>query len=88
MSYKIQSADAERESFGNLRYHIYKGDLLIAHYWHDHRGDDHGIEFVNGPRESWPVGRMTEFIEEGGPKPLTLSARAVAYLERKRVTIR
>jgi len=65
------------------RYRIYKDGRLVADYWHDHRGDEHGIEFVGGPKESWPVGRMTEFLEGGGPQPLSLSSAAVAYLSRK-----
>ncbi len=68
---------------GPYRYRIYKDGRLIAHYWHDFRGDDHGIEFIDGTKEQWPVGRMTEFIEGGGPEPLTLSNRAVAYLDMR-----
>ena len=56
---------------------------LIAHYWHDYRGDEHGIEFIDGTKESWPVGRMIDFVEGGGPKPLTLSERAVEYLKQR-----
>ncbi|TXH02529.1 MAG: hypothetical protein E6R07_15010 [Nevskiaceae bacterium] len=65
------------------RYRIYKDGCLVAHYWHDHRGDEHGIEFIGGEKEPWPVGRMTEFLEGGGPQPLSLSSGAVAYLTRK-----
>jgi hypothetical protein len=64
-------------------YRIYEGERLIARYWHDHRGDEHGIEFVNGKKEDWPVGRMIEFLEGGGPQPLALSNRAVSYLKGK-----
>jgi hypothetical protein len=84
MSFKIEQVDSARESFGNDTYRIYKDGHLIAHYWHDYRGDEHGIEFINGENELWPVGRMTDFIEGGGPKPLTLSERAVTYINRKR----
>jgi hypothetical protein len=55
----------------------------VARYWHDYRGDDHGIEFSNGESESCPIGRMIEFVDGGGPKPLTLSAKAIAYLNVK-----
>lgn len=65
------------------RYKILKDGILFARYWHDHRGDDHGIEFLNGIKESWPVGRMTDFLEGGGPQPLVLSKDAVAYLSKK-----
>jgi hypothetical protein len=83
MSFTIEPSTAKRESLGSYWYYIYKDGRLIARYWHDHRGDDHGIEFTNGTTESWPVGRMTEFIEGGGPKPLVLTEQAVAYLKRK-----
>ena len=84
MSFTIEQKKETRESFGNYRYRIYEDGRLIAHYWHDFRGDDHGIEFVNGSKELWPVGQMTEFIEGGGPQPLTLSGRAVDYLKQKK----
>jgi hypothetical protein len=83
MSFKIEQIDSAREPFGNYTYRIYKDGHLIAHYWHDYRGDEHGIEFVNGENELWPVGSMTDFIEGGGPKALTLSERAVTYLHQK-----
>ena len=83
MTYKIEQDDKKRESFGEYKYRIYQDDVLIAHYWHDYRGDDHGIDFVNGPSEKWPVGRMVDFIEGGGPEPLRLSKRAVIYTQGK-----
>src|SRR4051812_34031449 len=79
MSYRIEQDDStKRRSFGEYTYRIYDGDRLIAKYWHDHRGDEHGIEFTYGRTESWPVARMIEFIEGGGPEPLRLSERAQA----------
>ena len=83
MSYRIEPADSKRESFGDYRYRIYGSGGLIAQYWHDFRGDEHGIDFVNGISEPWPVGQMTDFIQGGGPQPLTLSERAVAYIQNK-----
>lgn len=84
MSFKIEQVDSTREPFGNYTYKIYENGHLIAHYWHDYRGDEHGIEFVDGVNELWPVSRMTDFIDGGGQNPLTLSERAVAYLNQKR----
>jgi hypothetical protein len=83
MTYRIEQDESKRESFDEYRYRIYRGDTLIAHYWHDYRGDDHGIDFVNGLSEGWPVGRMVDFIEGGGPKPLVLSKHAVIYIQNK-----
>jgi hypothetical protein len=84
VTYKVEQEALTREPFGEYWYRIYKGERLIARYWHDNRGDDHGIEFSNGGSESWPVGRMLEFLEGGGEsKPKTLSAKAVAYLDAK-----
>lgn len=82
MSYRIQRDNStERSSFGNYKYCIYADSQLVANYWHDFRGDEHGIEFVNGIRDDNMDGRMSDFVEGGGPKPLILSERAIVYLE-------
>lgn len=83
MSFELKHAESQREFFGEYCYYIYEDSRLVARYWHDYRGDDHGIEFVNGTSEAWPVGRMVDFITGGGPQPLALSGRAVAYLNKK-----
>ena len=84
MSFTIEQSKEKRESFGSYTYRIYEAGRLVAYYWHDHRGDEHGIEFTDGSKELWPVGRMVDFIQGGGPEPLTLSQRAVDYLKQKR----
>jgi hypothetical protein len=84
MSFTIEQTNENRESFGSYTYRIYEDGRLVANYWHDYRGDEHGIEFVDGSKESWPVGRMTDFIHGGGPEALTLSERAVDYLKKRR----
>lgn len=83
MTYRIEQ-NRTRDSFGNYLYRIYDGKHLVARYWHDFRGDGHGVEFVGGADESCPVGCMTDFIEGGGVEPLRLSARAIAFLDAKR----
>jgi hypothetical protein len=84
VSYRIEQDDStKRPSFGAYTYRIYEGHRLVARYWHDHRGDEHGIEFLDGRSEDWPVGRMVDFIEGGGPEPLRLSERAVVYLKER-----
>lgn len=83
MSFTIERSGGERDSFGNYKYRILENGRLVAHYWHDYRGDEHGIDFVDGRSESRPVGRMIEFVEGGGPMPLTLSEKAVAYLKNR-----
>lgn len=83
MRFTIEHEEAERQSFGHYLYRIRADGQLVARYWHDYRGGEHGIEFADGTKEPWPVGRMLDFIEGGGPQPLTLSARATAYLEQK-----
>jgi len=85
MTYRIERDDArKRRSLGEHSYRIYDGDRLVARYWHDHRGDEPGREFVAGRTEGWPVGRMTYFIEGGGAEPLRLADRADAYLSERR----
>lgn len=82
MAYRIEQEHG-RDSFGNYRYRIYKRDVLVAHYWHDYRGDEHGIEFVKGTEDHCPVGCMTDFLEGGGPEPLKLTERGVAYMDQR-----
>lgn len=86
MNFTIEYSKAKRNPSDNYTYLIYEDGHLIARYWHDFRGDEHGIEFLNGTKEAWPVGRMTDFVEGGGPQPLVLSARAVAYLKGRSTT--
>ncbi|MGJ7542286.1 hypothetical protein [Variovorax sp. LT1R16] len=81
MTYRVEQDSSLRKSFGRYEYSIFKGDRLVARYWHDYRGDEHEVELVGGSSHSWPVGRMTDFLEGGGPEPLSLSARAVTYLD-------
>ena len=83
MSYAVSQVDERREQFGLYRYEIRDGDRVVARYWHDFRGDEHGIEFIDGTTDQWPVGRITDFLNGGGPQPLTLSDRAIAYLKQK-----
>lgn len=83
MAYRIEQEHIEREPFGEYRYCIYLESDLVAKYWHDYRGDEHGIEFTEGRSEGWPVGRMVDFAECGGPVPLALSSRAQSYLREK-----
>lgn len=83
MSYSIERDNSrKREDFDEYRYRILQNGHFMASYWHDYRGDDHGLVFVDGAIESWPVGRMTDFVEGGGPQPLKLTEKAVAFLER------
>jgi hypothetical protein len=84
LTYRVEHDASPRESFGEYRYRIYRGDRLVANYWHDFRGDEHGIGFISGKSESWPVGRMVDFLEGGGPgKPTVLSKLAIAYMEER-----
>ena len=83
MTYSVRHKDEPRDGFGPYRYEILDGDRLIATYSHDYRGDDHWIEFENGPTDQWPVGKMTDVLKGGGPQPLTLSAAAIKYIKDK-----
>lgn len=83
MDLSIQHSNKPRASFEEYEYEIFCDGKLVAKYWHDYRGDEHGIRFNNGLTEEWPVGRMTDFITGGGPQPLGLSNKAIAYLKQK-----
>ena len=85
MCFRIEQDISPRAPFAAYRYRIYENDRLIARYWHDHKGDDHGITFVGRSRMDVPEGTMIEFITGGGPdEPLQLTAKAVAYLKRNK----
>lgn len=83
MGFEIEHAERQGKPFGDYRYNIFKDGRLVARYWHDYRGDDHGIEFISGESDDLPVFRMVEFLTGGGPQPLGLSERAIAYLNQK-----
>ena len=83
MSYRVERVETQREPFAAHWYRIYRDDRLPARYWHDYRGDEHGIEFLDGTSEVGPVGRMEDFLEGGGPSPLVLSRQAIAYLDQR-----
>jgi hypothetical protein len=85
MSYRIEHSKKIRESFGDYTYDIYKDGRLVAVYWHDYRGDDHGIVFLNGGEEKWPEGSVLDFLANGGgnPKSPELSEKAIGYLNEK-----
>lgn len=55
-----------REAFGEYRYTIRKNGQIVAHYWHDYLGDDHGIDFVGGKTILEPLGRVPNFMAGGG----------------------
>jgi hypothetical protein len=84
MTFSVRHAQRTREPFGAYEYEILDddGERVIARYWHDFRGDDHGIEFLDG-RKDFPTGLMTEFLSGGGPQPLTLTPWATRYLRSR-----
>ena len=73
-----------QSSFGHYEYEILDGEAMIATYWHDYRGDEHGIIFLDGRRDDGFPGRTNEFIQGGGPEPIRLSSLAIEYLDQKR----
>jgi len=79
--FTIEPDNPRRESFEEYRYRILRDGQLVAHYWHDYRGDDHGIRFLDGTSQGWPVGNLLEFIQGGGSQPVTLTRAAAAYLK-------
>lgn len=83
MRFSIRQVSARQKTFASYEYEIFDSPRLVARYWHDFRGGDHGIVFVDGRSEEWPVGRMTDVLTGGGPSPLDLTDAAVAYLEEK-----
>lgn len=83
MSYEVRQTRSSFDSYSNYEYEIFREGQLVARYWHDYRGDEHGIAFANGSREACPSGRMIDFLDGGGLRPTTLSRRAIAYLDER-----
>lgn len=83
MRFSVRQIPRDGKPFGEYEYEIFDGTQVVARYWHDFRGDEHGIEFADGRAEEWPVGRMVDFLTGGGLSPLMLTAAAIAYLERR-----
>lgn len=83
MTYTLSRVKKTRGPFGKYRYGIYENGEIIAYFWHDYRGDSNGIEFVKGISTHDPLGKMTNFLEGGGPQ-LTLSKGAIKYINENR----
>ena len=81
-NYIIKQISKDSESFGNYNYDIYLGTKLVAKYWHDFRGNDHGLYLPNVQKQYSLPCRMTEFMSGGGPNPLVLTDWAMQFLEK------
>jgi hypothetical protein len=84
MTYRIEYGKRGDSPSGGQFYYIYDDDQLIARYWHDHRGDDCGIDFVSGNSEDWPFSHLGQVLAGGGPLPLTLTNEAIVFLETRK----
>ena len=84
MPLAIRHKPGIRTSFGNYEYDILDDGAVIATYWHDYRGDEHGLLFTDGKRDDSFPGRTIEFVEGGGPEPIRLSRLAIDYISLKR----
>lgn len=92
MRFRVEQRERSTEPFSAYYYDVFQGNRLIAEYWHDYRGDDHGIRFLGrekdypfrAGREEYPLfGTPADFLEGGGPTPLELSKRAISYLKER-----
>ncbi len=82
MSFTIEQTKERRASFRNCTCRISEAGRFIAHCPHADRGDGNGIESANGSKDLFPLGQRVEFIQGGGPEPLTLSRRVVDCLKQ------
>ena len=80
MTFSIAKDMQKRNSFGNYEYSILRDGAPFAIYWHDFRGDDSGLKFSSGKEIQWPLGDVSNFLDGGGSKPITLSKRAEKLL--------
>ena len=88
--FRVVSRPRSSEPFSAYYFDIFLGDRLVAEYWHDYRGDDHGITLIGrenafpfrSPKEQYPLSiSAREFLEGGGPTPLKLTDKAVALID-------
>jgi len=84
MRYTIQHSTESRLSFGNYEYEIREFGTLIARYWHDYRGDGHGITFIGGKECGDLPGVMLDFLSGGGPEPTELTETAIDFIDKNR----
>ena len=82
--FSVRQRTRERAAGANYEYDILDGADVIARYWHDFRGDEHGLVFADGRSEDWPPGRRGDFLTGIGPFTVRLSEAALAYLARMR----
>ncbi|HEX6163498.1 MAG TPA: hypothetical protein VFZ31_09040 [Vicinamibacterales bacterium] len=80
--YTVHERPRDTKASSNYEFDILEGDRVVARYWFDFRGDEHGVRFSDG-REAWPGGRVDDFISGGGPYPPLLTPRAIAWLENE-----
>lgn len=64
MTYRIEHAKPHGTQAGAYWYDIYQDDRLIARFWHDLRGDENGIEFIDGSRHPSPIPAVVDFLED------------------------
>lgn len=85
MIYRIEQDDSSnRKGFADYTYRIYEHNRLVARLWHDYRGDEYGLEFVDKTMDAsdWPFRSWIGFVD-GESLELKLTDDAIAYLLRK-----
>jgi hypothetical protein len=80
MIYQIKQLKLSGEPFADYQYQILLEGNVVANYWHDFRGDEHWMILANETEVHSPDGKMIEYIKGGGSEPLTLSEKAVNFL--------
>ena len=68
VSYRIERSESNLRSYGDYWFCIYENERLIAYYWHDYRGDEHG---AGAGRGSGPC----TFMNEAGEALADFAAR-------------
>ena len=72
-----------RDALGNYQYEIFCDGKLFARYWHDFRGDENGINLVNGFSDESLPGRTADFIAKDNKGSLCLTHVGLSYLMSK-----
>lgn len=79
-----QKEERSAQSFGNYEYEVFENENLIAIYWHDYRGNEHGINFIKGKKISSIPSTMPDFLLGGGPQPHELSEFAINFINKNK----
>ena len=79
--YTLRARPRDPKPFSNYEFDVLEGERVVARYWFDFRGDDHGVVFNDGRAVTVPVGGI-DFVT-GGPEEFVFTPSAIVWLEKE-----